>query len=78
MSEILAIAPADWLEIKNAQQLMTDSGYENGYWYELMASKQWPAFETLYDMFLPPNTSTADAQILSDSIFVKTFSTLAV
>lgn len=73
MADILTIVPADWLEIKNAQQLMTDSGYENGYWYELMASKQWSAFETLYDMFLPAGTSTADAQILGDSIFVKTF-----
>lgn len=78
MSEILAIAPSDWINIPNANQMMTDSGYERGYWYELMASKQWSAFETLYDMLLPPNTSTEDAQILGDSIFVKTFSTLAV
>lgn len=75
MGEILTVVPPDWLEIPNANQLMTDNGYETGYWYDLLARKQWAEFETMYDWLLPPNTSTADAQILGDSVFVKTFST---
>lgn len=77
MSEILTVVPPDWLEIKNANQLMLDSGYEAAYWTGLMSNKEWAQFETLYEAQLPPNTSTDNAYILGDSIFVHTFSTLA-
>lgn len=78
MSDILTVVPPDWIEIKNAGQLITDSGYEPDYWMELLGNKEWSAFETLYDTLLPPNTSTDNAYILGDSIFVHTFSIAVV
>lgn len=42
----------------------------------LLANKEWSAFETLYEPFIPVDSTTLEAYILGDSIFVRFGSTL--
>ena len=75
MSNVLTIVPEGWLEIPNANQLLTNFG-DVVQAMSFLANKEWTMFEPVVESALPPNTTILEAYQLGDSFFVRLGSTL--